>query len=196
MKEHLPIWMQEWFGVLLPVAQLVLIAALALLFSSLARRLMSRLGRRYGLPPELTIAARRVFGFLIWSGAILLALDRLGVSATVLWTAFTGFATVGAVAFFAAWSVLSNIFCAVLIFTSRPFRIGDLVELLENGEKPGLKGRVIDVNLIYTTLQDTSEGHTGARLQIPNSLFFQRTLRRWQEAPAAASPVLIPDKRE
>ncbi len=194
MKEHLPTWMQEWFGVLLPVAQLALIAALALLLSSLVRRLMARLGQHYGLPPEIALAARRVFSFLIWSGAVLLALDRLGVSATVLWTAFTGFATVGAVAFFAAWSVLSNIFCAVLIFTSRPFRIGDLVELLENGEKPGLKGRVVDVNLIYTTLQDASEGHAGARLQIPNSLFFQRTLRRWQEAPAAALPVAAPDK--
>lgn len=194
MKEHLPTWMQDWFGVLLPVAQILLVATLALLISSLVRRLTTRLGRRYGLPPELIIATRRVFGFLIWSGAILLALDRLGVSATVLWTAFTGFATVGAVAFFAAWSVLSNIFCAVLIFTSRPFRIGDRVELLENGEKPGLKGRVIDVNLIYTTLEDLSEGHTGTRLQIPNSLFFQRTLRRWQEAPFTALTATTPEK--
>ena len=80
--------------------------------------------------------------------ALLLVLERLGVSGTVLWTAFTGFAAVGAVAFFAAWSVLSNIFCTVLILTTRPFRLYDHIEILENGEKPGLKGRVIDVNLI------------------------------------------------
>ena len=48
----------------------------------------------------------------------------------------------------------------------------------------------------YRLKNRAAQGHTGARLQIPNSLFFQRTLRRWQEAPAAASPVLIPDKRE
>ena len=42
--------------------------------------------------------------YLLTASALLLVLERMGVSATVLWTAFTGFATVGAVAFFAAWS--------------------------------------------------------------------------------------------
>ena len=104
----------------------------------------------------------------------------------VLWTAFTGFAAVGAVAFFAAWSVLSNIFCALLIFTTRPFRLGDRIELLENGEKPGLKGQVIDINLIYTTLQEIGGPAEGTLMQIPNSLFFQRGLRRWPSTAAQA----------
>jgi hypothetical protein len=43
---------------------------------------------------------------------------------------------------------------------------------------------VIDINLIYTTLKEpTPEGDTASVLQIPNSLFFQRTLRRWRGAP-------------
>jgi small-conductance mechanosensitive channel len=102
----------------------------------------------------------------------------------VLWTAFTGFAAVGAVAFFAAWSVLSNIFCTVLILTTRPFRLYDHIEILENGEKPGLKGRVIDVNLVYTTLQEQREDGSDTVLRVPNNLFFQRTVRRWRTAPA------------
>ncbi|MEL6079086.1 mechanosensitive ion channel family protein, partial [Stenotrophomonas maltophilia] len=67
-------------------------------------------------------------------------LSLLGASPSGLWTAFTGFAAVGAVAVFAAWSVLSNIVCTLLIFTTRPFRLLDYIEVLENGEKPGLKG--------------------------------------------------------
>ena len=91
-----------------------------------------------------------------------------------------GFATVGAVAFFAAWSVLSNIFCMLLIATTRPFRLHDQIEVLESGDKPGLKGRVLDINLIYTTLEESGENGAGTLLQIPNSLFFQRITRRWQ----------------
>ena len=125
------------------------------------------------------MVARRVSGFLIYGGALLWSLERLGVSGTVLWTAFTGFAAVGAVAFFAAWSVLSNFFCALLIFTSRMFRIDDVVEVLENGEKPGLRGRVLDINLVYTTLEESGTEAAGTTLQIPNSLFFQRSVRRW-----------------
>ena len=57
-----------------------------------------------------------------------------------------------------------------------------------NGEKPGLKGRVVDINLIYTTLQevDADARDGGSVLQVPNSLFFQRSVRRWRghEVPA------------
>lgn len=177
---------------LVPVAQVLLVVLIALLLQALLRRLITRLCNRYGLPNELAIAVRRVIGFVITLAATLLILDRLGVSGTVLWTAFTGFATVGAVAFFAAWSVLSNIFCTVLIFTTRPFRLGDIVELLENGEKPGIKGRVIDVNLIYTTLQESGDVHHGTTMQIPNNLFFQRALRRWRGDAVPALPARLP----
>lgn len=155
--------------------QIVLIVLVALLARFIVRRLIHQLDRRYGLPPEISIGARRTSGFVIGSATLLTILYVLGVDPAVLWTAFTGFAAVGAVAFFAAWSVLSNIFCTFLIVTTRPFRLHDHIELLENGEKPGLKGKVVDINLIYTTLQEADEGSV---LQIPNSLFFQRTTRR------------------
>lgn len=180
MSEYWPAWAREWLDVIVPVAQVLLIVAVAWLLQQLARLLIRRLGR-HNLPAEALAAVRRASGFLIYAAALLLVLERLGVSATVLWTAFTGFAAVAAVAFFAVWSVLSNIFCTILIFTTRPFRLYERIELLENGEKPGLKGRVTDINLIYTTLQEEngSDASSTTTLQIPNSLFFQRVVRRW-----------------
>lgn len=179
MTRYLPLWTREWLGIILPLAQVLLIFAGAWLLHALVRGVIRRLGTRYELPPELTVGARRGAGFLIYAAALFVALERLGVSGTVLWTALTGFAAVAAVAFFAAWSVLSNIFCALLIFITRPFRLHDHIELLEGGDKPGLKGRVIDINLVYTTLQEVGEERPRTTLQVPNSLFFQRVLRRW-----------------
>jgi small-conductance mechanosensitive channel len=173
--------MLEWMSVIVPAAYVASILAAAWILQRIVRKLLRRLGDRYGVPPELLVGARRVSGFLVYSTALLFALERLGVSGTVLWTAFTGFAAVGAVAFFAAWSVLSNIFCALLIFTTRPFRLYDYIELVEASDKPGLRGQVIDINVVYTTLEDVAPdgGKDGSLLQIPNSLFFQRAVRRW-----------------
>lgn len=179
----LPPWTHRWLDVIVPGAQIVLIVLAAWLLRTVLRRLIRRLGEHHALPPELVLMARRGSGFVIYAAALLLILDRFGVSGTVLWTAFTGFAAVAAVAFFAAWSVLSNIFCTLLIFTTRPFRLHDHIELLENGEKPGLKGQVIDINLIYTTLREEHDGDGESVLQIPNSLFFQRSTRRWRGHP-------------
>lgn len=176
MKDPLSEFALRWAEHAALAAQIALIFLMAAVMRWLVRRLMRRIGSRYDLPPQMVNGAGRMATFVIGCAAALMVLDRLGVSASVLWTAFTGFAAVAAVAFFAAWSVLSNIFCALLVFTTRPFRLFDDIELLENGEKPGLKGRVVGINLIYTTLQEPS----GAVLQIPNSLFFQRTTRCWR----------------
>ncbi len=189
-RGRLPDWVQDWLDVLIPALQIVAIVALAWLLNRLMRHLVTRLARHYSLLPRWQMLLRAVFRWLIGVAALLLVLGRLGVSAAVLWTAFTGFAAVGAVAFFAAWSVLSNLFCALLIAVVQPFRLGDDVELLDSAEKPGAKGRVTDVNLLYTTLQEA--GGERRLLQIPNALIFQRVLRRWPGGAPAEAPAPQP----
>ncbi|AOG22176.1 mechanosensitive ion channel family protein [Acidovorax sp. RAC01] len=183
LTNRLPDWMQEWLEVIVPGTQILLIVFAAWLIQRTLRRLMRRASAHYQLPDELVVPINGLIRWLTIATAALMVLERMGVSATVLWTAFTGFATVGAVAFFAAWSVLSNLFCALLIFTVRPFRVGDYIEVLDTAEKPGAKGRVVDINLLYTTLADQTPGQGEAWLQIPNALIFQRVVRRFQGVP-------------
>lgn len=189
IRDLLPPWNQRLINATVITIEIIVIVLVAVLIRLLLRQLLRKLGKHYNLPAEIVIGIRRIGSIIISIGAVLMILDRLGVSGTVLWTAFTGFAAVGAVAFFAAWSVLSNIFCTFLIVTTRPFRLHDEIELLENGEKPGLKGKVVDINVIYTTLRETSGKSEGSLLQIPNSLFFQRATRRWRDSVGVAIPV-------
>ena len=172
-----PVWIEPiWFTV-----QILLILLAGYLAQRFVARGLTRLGERYPFPPQLLLPLRGVLRWLIMGRALLFVLERLGVSATVLWTALSGFVAVAAVAFFAMWSVLSNLLCAVLIFTVGPFRIGDVVELVDTTDKPGVKGRVVAINLLYTTLVEAEELGTGsAMVQVPNSLFFQRSVRRWR----------------
>ena len=190
LKTYLPLWMHDWLEYLIPGMQILLIVFFAWLINRLLKRVIFRLGHHYGLGHDLLVPLRGVVRWFIIAAALLLILERLGMSATVLWTAFTGFATVGAVAFVAAWSVLSNLFCAVLIMTVGPFRLGDYIEVLDTAEKPGAKGQVIDINMLYTTLQDATAPEGAPNLlQIPNSLIFQRVVRRWRGGlPPAAVP--------
>lgn len=183
MNEWLPSWSQAWMPEIALAGQVALILLVAWLLRALLRRLIDRTTRRYELSVEVAVGARRLAGFLIGSAALLLILERLGVSGTVLWTAFTGFAAVAAVAFFAAWSVLSNIFCALLILITRPFRLYDHIELVDAADKPGIGGRVIDMNLVYVTVEEKHPQGGESLLRLPNSLFFQRATRRWQGEP-------------
>lgn len=180
MSERWLLFSQRWSDQLLLGLQILLILLVAYVLQRLVARGLARLGSRYPLPPELLLPLRGGIRWFIMGGALIMVLERVGVSATVIWTAFSGFVAVAAVAFFAIWSVLSNLLCAVLIMTVGPFRLGDLVELVESYDKPIVKGRVIDINLLYTTLEEVSENGAGAIVQVPNSLFFQKVLRRWR----------------
>jgi len=190
LHDVLPAWAAEWLDLLVPLIEVILIGLGAWLVMRIARHLTRKLTSAYALPVTVATVFLRSVAVLIYGGAVLWSLERLGVSGAVLWTAFTGFATVGAVAFFAAWSVLSNLFCALLIYVTRAFRVGDVVELLESGDKPGVKGRVVDINLVYTTLLESGDPASGTSLQLPNSLFFQRALRRWHGS--AADGAILP----
>ena len=185
MNERL---LMEWRDPLLLGLQVLVILLAAYLLQRLVVRGLGRLGSRYPLPPELLLPLRGGIRWLIIGGALIMVLERFGVSATVIWTAFSGFVAVAAVAFFAMWSVLSNLLCAVLIMTVGPFRLGDMVELVESFDKPIVKGRVIDINLLYTTLEESSDSGTGAIVQVPNSLFFQKVLRRWRGTESQPPP--------
>lgn len=173
-------WAVDWFSLLIPGAQILIISLAAWLLQRLLARGLTSLAGRYHMPPSMLLPLRGAIRWLVIGSALMMIMERLGVSASVLWTAITGFVAVAAIAFFAIWSVLSNIFCAALIFTVGPFRLGDRVEVMESADKPGVKGRVVTINVFYTTLEDLTEGHEGALLQIPNSLFFQKVIRRWR----------------
>lgn len=175
MKQYLPVWLQPSFDGLTVVALVVLVLLVAWLARAVVRGIARRMRARYHFSEQMIAVPLRVAGAAINLAALFAILQILGVSSTVLWTAFTGFAAVGAIAFFAGWSVLSNLFCTLLIVVMRPFRLHDRIELLEGGDKPGVKGEVVDINMVYTSLLEAD----GSTLQVPNVLFFQRITRRW-----------------
>lgn len=166
----------HWVDPILTALKILLIVVLAYSLQRMVARLMTRLGERYPFPLELLVLLRGGLRWLIMGTAFVLVLGQLGVSATVLWTALSGFVAVAAVAFFALWSVLSNLLCAVFIFMTGPFRIGDVVELVDTTDKPGIKGRVSAINLLFTTLVEPDD----TLVQVPNSQFFQKSVRRWR----------------
>ncbi|RAU48689.1 MULTISPECIES: mechanosensitive ion channel family protein [unclassified Pseudomonas] len=175
-----------WIEPILVGLQILLILLIGYALQRFVGRFLTRIAERYPLlPPELLVMVRGGLRWLIMGTALVAVLGRLGVSASVLWAALSGFVAVAAVAFFAMWSVLSNLLCAVFIFTMGPFRIGDVVELVDTTDKPGIKGRVTAINLMFTTLVESAE-LGGTLVQVPNSQFFQKSIRRWRGTDGVA----------
>lgn len=164
--------------------QILVIILLTVVFSRLMGKTFKVIERNQWLPATMIIP---LSGFLKWSirlAGLLLALEMAGLPLKSLWTGLLSVLLLVAVAFFAAWSVLSNILCAVLLLTFSRARIGDIVELRDTKQdEVGIRGRIIDINLFYVTLAElkAEEGvsEEPAITQVPCHLFFYRVVRRW-----------------
>ncbi|MDQ7960305.1 mechanosensitive ion channel family protein [Flavobacterium lindanitolerans] len=95
--------------------------------------------------------------FMIW-----------GVRTNDIYLAFTSVITIIGVAFFAQWSILSNITAGIILFFSFPFKIGDTIRIHDK-DFP-LEGEIDDIKAFHTYLR-TKEGEL---VTYPNNLLLQK----------------------
>jgi small-conductance mechanosensitive channel len=74
------------------------------------------------------------------------------------------------IAFFASWSLLSNVTASVLIFFNHPMKIGDKIRILDK-EYP-FEGEITDLTYFFVHVR-TLEGEV---VTIPNSLVLQKSV--------------------
>jgi small-conductance mechanosensitive channel len=85
--------------------------------------------------------------------------------------------TVLGIAFFAQWSLLSNVTASVLLFFNHPMKIGDTIKILDK-DFP-YEGEITDLAYFFVHLK-TAEGDI---ITIPNSLVLQKSIS------------IVPDKK-
>ncbi|MGV3459414.1 MAG: mechanosensitive ion channel domain-containing protein [Flavobacterium sp.] len=91
-----------------------------------------------------------------------------GIKSSQLLAFFTGTLTLIGVAFFAQWSILSNITSGIILFFSFPFRIGDVIKVHDK-DFP-IEAQIEDIKAFHTLLR-TREGEL---ITYPNSLLLQK----------------------
>ncbi|HEU4497616.1 MAG TPA: mechanosensitive ion channel family protein [Flavobacterium sp.] len=95
--------------------------------------------------------------FIIW-----------GVRTDQLYVAFTSVITIIGVAFFAQWSILSNITAGIILFFSFPFKIGDTIRIHDK-DFP-IEAEIDDIKAFHTYLRTAG----GELITYPNNLLLQK----------------------
>jgi small-conductance mechanosensitive channel len=82
----------------------------------------------------------------------------------------TSVITVLGIAFFAQWSILSNITSSLILFFNHPLKIGQNVRVLEKDYD--VEGQLIDISFFFMYVRD-KDGNT---ITIPTSVALQKTI--------------------
>lgn len=81
--------------------------------------------------------------------------------------------TIAGVAFFAQWSLLSNLTSSIILFFNHPVKLNDKIMIME-GKDYILEGTVRDIGLFFVIIQ-TSDGED---LTLPNNIFITKTIKK------------------
>ena len=148
---------------------LILLAAFVL-FVGLRGRIQA-FARWANLPRPAFAPMRLTLRYGILAVVFMLLLGRWGFEVDTILAVLGTILGLVAIGFFAVWSVLSNFLCALVLVLFKPFAVGDEVELTDDN---GVKGRVVDLSLLFTTLEVGPD----ETLLVPNNFFFRRIFRR------------------
>lgn len=144
------------------------------------RVFVRRAARKYKYQVTRISLIKRMLEIFLWivMGAFILFV--WGVDQSELLFFFTSLLTVLGIAFFAQWSILSNITSSFIIFFYHPIRVGDEISVLDKEFE--ISGRVIDIGLFFLIIQTEEDD----RVTIPSNLFMQKMVKKCSSAPPKA----------
>jgi len=153
--------------------QLLITAALVLLYAIL-NKVTSRLIKRYGKRREIStprvVYTTKYFRFVLVVFILLLLGLTWDISFEGLSVYFLSFFTVAGIGLFAAWSILSNITAAILLFFYFPYRIGDRIRIVDGDNS--IEGIVNDLNMFSIIIKNDE----GQKVTYPNNLALQKAI--------------------
>ena len=163
-----------------PTIKTALVVLLAIVIYFVFCRAVKKIGASGYFDFHLSIILSNVVKWFLVAVVILLSLGFFGVSVGTLWAALSGVLALVALGFVAVWSVLSNVLCSVLLIIFPPFRIGDEIEIQEPTANFSVKGKVVSINMLMTSLEindDATPDKKGNLMRVPNNIFFQKYVR-------------------
>lgn len=148
---------------------LVIIALLVLIvFMTITKRITRRVSVVKNLEPnrrKVVLNAFYFFYYLIFGATLTIILGIKFEDVTIF---FSSVIAILGVAFFAQWSLLSNLTSSIIIFFYHPLKIGDRVKILDSEFKE--TGIIKNITGFYTMM----ELDNGRSVSIPNSLILQK----------------------
>ncbi len=161
------------------VLAILIILLAAGLMLRVIRMVLALLESRKLFSSAIIIIFRSILRWMVFICAGLLILHQTGISLNNIWAIISAIVAMIAIGFVAVWSILSNLLCTLMLIIFHPFRIGDEIEVIDPAMTAGVNGKVKNINLMFTILQqrDAPDG-APVFIYIPNNLLFQKIIRR------------------
>jgi small-conductance mechanosensitive channel len=134
------------------------------------RQSINKIALKFGFALARIHVTHRIVNILFVFLALIILAGIWGLDQRGLVLFITSTLTVLGIAFFAQWSILSNITAGLVLFFNHPLRIGDNIRIFEKDFE--IKGTLKDISIFFLHIQ-TQEGNN---VTMPNTVALQKMI--------------------
>lgn len=153
------------------IVQSVILVIAGILLRFVTSNSLKKIRIKFGFQKTRVLIINKVITFLIYTTVIVFIAFIWGVNEEQLLLFVSSFLTILGIAFFAQWSILSNITASLILYVSYPIKIGDTITILEKDND--ITGEIKDISAFFITLK-TGEKEV---ITIPNSIILQKNIK-------------------
>lgn len=147
------------------------IITLYLVLKRLVGKWIDRAAKTFDYDKSRVKITKRLFNVLLFVVSIGILLFIWGVNQNELVFFITSMLTVLGIAFFAQWSIISNVTATLVIYFNHPAKIGDTITIMD--KEFNIEARISDIGIFFMTLKTEA----GEVITIPNNLFIQKMVK-------------------
>ncbi|MEQ8549752.1 MAG: mechanosensitive ion channel [Cyclobacteriaceae bacterium] len=135
-------------------------------------KIVERTGQTFDYQRSRVKVIKKIINFILFMLLVGLILTIWGVDQSKLVYFLSTLLTVLGIAFFAQWSIISNITSSLIIFFNHPIKIGDSIKVLDKEFQ--VEGKIADIGIFFLIIK-TAEGQ---QITMPSNLFMQKMILR------------------
>ena len=157
------------------IIESLIVFILAFILRLLITKSLGKIQLKFGFQKARILLTNKIISILIYITLIVITAFIWGVDEKQLLIYISSFLTILGIAFFAQWSILSNITAGIILFVNYPVKIGDKIIILEKDYN--IDGEIKDIGAFFITLKtDKNEFIT-----VPNSIILQKNIKYYPQ---------------
>ena len=137
----------------------------------LVSKSLRKIQLKFGFQKSRIVVTNKVILILFYVTEIVLISFIWGVDQKQLLVYISSFLTILGIAFFAQWSILSNITAGLILYINYPVKIGDTITILEKDNN--ITGEIRDIGAFFITLKTPDK----ELITVPNAIVLQKNIR-------------------
>jgi len=154
------------------IAETIIIIIVFLITKLVTKRIIRKVGIRFKYQSGRVKITNKLVDVLLLTILVVFLMVIWGVDQSQLLLFLSSVLTILGVAFFAQWSIISNITSTLIIFFNHPIKIGDYLTIMDKDFQ--IEGKLSDIGIFFIIIKTKDD----KKITIPSNVFMQKMIRK------------------